>query len=207
MPKAPAHADGRDHGESHRARRVIIWTVKLAFIHRAAGLAAEAAFFAILSLPPLIFGGVGMLGYIANSISPQVISNFQAELLDLASRILTHSAVDTIIAPTISSVLSRVRADVISIGFLIALWSGSRALDTFIDAIGIMSGHPAHRNVIRARLLSFGLYVEGTSGCDDTCAGRQKAMRRRCHHARNGSCSAGSGLHLTARCRSDRPAF
>lgn len=155
----PAHTGGRGRSAPHPVWRIITQTATLALIHRATGLAAEAAFFAILSLPPLIFAGVGMLGYVANSMNPQVISSFQAELIDLASRILTPSAVDEIIGRTISSVLSRGRADVISIGFLIAFWSGSRALNTFIDAIGIMYGHPAHRNVIRARLLSFGLYV------------------------------------------------
>jgi len=131
----------------------------VAFVHRATGLAAEAAFFAILSLPPLIFAGVGALGYVANSMNRQLISNFQTELLDLAARVIAPSTVDTIIAPTISRVLSRGRADVISIGFLLALWSGSRALNTFIDAIGIMYGQQGHRNVVRARLLSFGLYM------------------------------------------------
>lgn len=140
-------------------RRVLAATFTACFRYRVTGLAGEAAFFAILSLPPLIFAGVGTLGFVAPQIRPEVIEEFRTELLELASRILTPSAVQSVIAPTIDDVFAGGRADVISIGFLIALWSGSRALNVFIDTIGIMYGHQGHRHFLRARLLSFMLYV------------------------------------------------
>lgn len=140
-------------------RRVVAATVVACFRHRATGLAAEAAFFAILSLPPLIFAGVGMLGFIAAEIKPDVIESFRDQLLELARRVLTPQAVESVIAPTINDVLAGGRVDVISIGFVIALWSGSRSLNVFIDAIGVMYDHQGHRHVIRARLLSFLAYI------------------------------------------------
>ncbi|SDT48004.1 YihY/virulence factor BrkB family protein [Microlunatus soli] len=143
----------------HAVRRILAVTLAACFRNRVTGLAGEAAFFAILSLPPLIFAGVGTLGFVASQIRPAVIQEFRTELLELASRILTPSAVQSVIAPTIDDVLAGGRADVISVGFLIALWSGSRALNVFIDAIGIMYGHQGHRHFVRARLLSFLLYV------------------------------------------------
>ena len=51
------------------------------------------------------------------------------------------------------------RFDVISVGFVLALWSGSRALNVFVDTITIMHGLGGHRGIIRTRALSFGLYV------------------------------------------------
>ena len=45
------------------------------------------------------------------------------------------------------------------IGFLIALWSGSRALNVFVDTITIMYGLEGHRGIVRTRLLSFVLYL------------------------------------------------
>jgi membrane protein len=48
---------------------------------------------------------------------------------------------------------------VISIGFLIALWSGSRALNVFVDTITIMYGLAGRRSVVKTRALSFSLYV------------------------------------------------
>ena len=63
------------------------------------------------------------------------------------------------IEPTIDDVLSRGNAGVISIGFLIALWSGSRALNVFVDTITIMYGMAGKRGLVRTRALSFVLYL------------------------------------------------
>ena len=51
------------------------------------------------------------------------------------------------------------RFDLISIGFVLALWSGSRALNVFIDTISIMYGLGGRRGIVRTRVLSFTLYV------------------------------------------------
>ena len=53
------------------------------------------------------------------------------------------------------------RFDVISIGFVLALWSGSRALNVFVDTITIMYGLGGRRGIVRTRMLSFTLYVVG----------------------------------------------
>ena len=138
---------------------VVEWTIRTTIRYRATGLAAEAAFFAILSLPPLIFAAAGAIGFVSARVSPHVVANARIEVLELALQVLTPQAVDTVIRPTIDDVLAGGRADVISIGFLIALWSGSRALSVFISTIGIMYGHRGHRHPVVTRALSFGLYV------------------------------------------------
>ena len=51
------------------------------------------------------------------------------------------------------------RFDVISIGFVLALWSGSRALNVFVDTITIMHGLGGHRGIVKTRALSFFLYI------------------------------------------------
>ncbi len=127
--------------------------------YRVPGLAAEAAYFTILSLPPLIFGLAGAIGFVAGRFSTQTIERLREQILSLASRVLTPDAVDTVIQPTLSDVLSGGRFEVISIGFLIALWSGSRALNVFVDTITIMYGLAGKRGIVRTRALSFGLYL------------------------------------------------
>ena len=108
--------------------------------YRVTGLAAEAAFFAILSLPPLIFGLAGAIGFVAQRFDVRTIDEFRDQVLD-AGRPGPHpSAVDKVIEPTLDEVLSGGRFAVISIGFVIALWSGSRALNVFVDTITIMYG-------------------------------------------------------------------
>ena len=42
---------------------------------------------------------------------------------------------------------------------MLSLWSGSRAMNVYIDTISIMYGLGGHRSIVRTRLLSFGLYV------------------------------------------------
>ncbi len=87
------------------------------------------------------------------------IANFREQVLLLAGRALTPDAVNGVIAPTLDEVLGSGRFEVVSIGFLIALWSGSRALGVFVDAISIMYGLGGHRGIIRTRALSFLLYL------------------------------------------------
>jgi membrane protein len=142
-----------------KAWRIVVATVGSCMRHRVTGLAAEAAFFAILSVPPLIFALSGSIGYVSDQFTAAQIDDVRRAVLDLASRALTERAVNRIISPTINDVLEGGRFDVISVGFVLALWSGSRALHVFVDTITIMHGLGGHRGIIKTRALSFGLYL------------------------------------------------
>jgi membrane protein len=141
--------------------RIVVSTVGTCLRYRVTGLAAEAAFFAILSLPPLIFALAGSIGYVFSQLDHSQIDDVRTTVLDLASRGLTPETVEKIIRPTLNDVLRGGRYDVISIGFVLALWSGSRALNVFVDTITIMYGLGGHRGIVRTRALSFLLYVLG----------------------------------------------
>lgn len=139
--------------------RLVVTTFGTCMRYRVTGLAAEAAFFAILSVPPLIFALAGMIGYVSDQFTPAQVADVQQAVLDLAGRVLTDSAVNKIIEPTIADVLGGGRFDVISVGFILALWSGSRALNVFVDTITIMHGLGGHRGILKTRALSFFLYI------------------------------------------------
>lgn len=139
--------------------RIVARTVSACFRYRVTGLAAEAAFFAILSLPPLVFGLAGTIGFIAERFEVAKVDVLKDRVLDLASQALTPETVDAVIAPTLNDVLDSGRIDVISIGFVLALWSGSRALNVFIDTITIIYGLGGHRGIVKTRALSFTMYV------------------------------------------------
>jgi membrane protein len=141
--------------------RLVVSTVGTCFRNRVTGLAAEAAFFALLSFPPLVFGLAGSIGYVFNSFSENQVEQVRSSILELASRALTEPTVDSIIQPTLNDVLGPGRFDVISIGFILALWSGSRALNVFVETITIMYGLGGHRGIVKTRVLSFALYVMG----------------------------------------------
>jgi len=148
-------------GVRKAAWRVVTATVGAILRYRVTGLAAEAAFFAILSLPPLIFGLAGTIGYLAERYDVAEVSSLEARVLALASRALTDSTVESVIAPTLADLREGGRFDVVSIGFVIALWSGSRALNVIIDTITIMYGLGGRRGIVKTRALSFTLYVVG----------------------------------------------
>jgi membrane protein len=139
--------------------KLLTQTVGVCLRYRVTGLAAEGAFYAILSLPPLIFGLAGSLGYIASKwFEVETIENIKQQIAELAAQALTDDSVKNVIVPTLNSVLSGGRPDVISIGFVLALWSGSRALNVFVDTITIMYGMGGKRGIVRTRALSFSLY-------------------------------------------------
>ena len=141
------------------AWRLLRGTVGACLRYRVTGLAAEGAFFAILSLPPLVFGLAGSIGYVVGGFGSQTVEGVKAELIEVARGALTEDSIQHVIIPTLDAVLDRGRADVISIGFVLALWSGSRALNVFIDTIAIMHGLGGRRGIVKTRVLSFSLYV------------------------------------------------
>ena len=139
--------------------RLVVTTFGSCMRYRVTGLAAEAAFFAILSVPPLVFALAGMIGYVSEQFAPADVEQVRLAVIDLSARVLTEDAVNRIIVPTINDVLEGGRFDVISVGFILALWSGSRALNVFVDTITIMHGLGGHRGIVKTRALSFFLYI------------------------------------------------
>jgi membrane protein len=141
------------------AWRLVVTTVGSCLKYRVTGLAAEAAFFAVLSVPPLIFALAGAIGFVSDQFSAAQVADVRDAVVELSERALTENAVNRIITPTIDDVLQGGRLDVISLGFVLALWSGSRALHVFVDTITIMHGLGGHRGIVKTRALSFALYL------------------------------------------------
>ncbi|MFR9727610.1 YihY/virulence factor BrkB family protein [Saccharopolyspora sp. MS10] len=127
--------------------------------HRLTGLAGEAAFFTLISMPPVLLGLVGTLGYLADVLGEGTIAAVREALVGGASAVLSQQAIDGLLQPVLDEVLSSGRAGVISIGFVLALWSGSAALNVFIDTISVVYGLGGQRGVVWQRLMSVLLYT------------------------------------------------
>ncbi|UQI47206.1 YihY/virulence factor BrkB family protein [Streptomyces sp. HU2014] len=169
--QAANEPSGRRTGRLHRARvlyrnvskRRMAWlllkdTVNSCIEYRVTGLAAEAAFFTLLSLPPLLLGLLGLLGYWDAWTGTNTIGSIQANILKASATVLSDKGVNEIAKPLLRDV-TKGRPDVISVGFAIALWSGSRAVNVFVDTITIMYGLEGKRGIVRTRLLAFLLYI------------------------------------------------
>ncbi|MGY6021183.1 YihY/virulence factor BrkB family protein [Streptomyces spinosirectus] len=159
-------------GRLHRARalyrnvskRRTAWlllkdTVNSCMEYRILGLAAEAAFFTLLSVPPLLLSMIGLLGYVDDWTGADTIASLENNLLEASRTVLSDKGVSEIAQPILHDVMKGGRPDVISIGFLFALWSGSRAVNVFIDTITVMYGLDGVRGIVKTRLLSFALFI------------------------------------------------
>lgn len=139
--------------------RVAAETVTISMRYRVTGLAAEAAFFALLSVPPLVLALIAGVGFLGRQLGTDVIATVTEAIETWASRFLTENTVDEVIMPTVSDTLVGGRADLLSIGFLLSLWAGSRALHVFMDTIVIMYGQMGYRGIVHSRALSLSLYL------------------------------------------------
>ncbi|WP_084653626.1 YihY/virulence factor BrkB family protein [Nocardioides insulae] len=154
-----ALAGGRAAATTDLLWRLVVATVSSCLRYRVTGLAAEGAFFAVLSVPPLIFALAGAVGFLTEQFDVAQVEEMRQGIVEASGAFLTQSAVDRVIEPTVNSVLRGGRFDVMSVGFVLALWSGSRALNVFVDTITIMHGLGGRRGILRTRALSFVLYV------------------------------------------------
>ncbi len=139
--------------------RLTAGTFRICMRYRVTGLAAEAGFFTLLSMPPLVLGLVASIGFVGQRLGQDVLADLQDRIRQLAETFLTPDAVSTVILPTFEDVLDGGRGEIVSIGFLLSLWSGSRALNVYIDTCSIMYGLGGHRGIVRTRALSFSMYV------------------------------------------------
>ncbi|WP_460932882.1 YihY/virulence factor BrkB family protein [Phycicoccus ginsengisoli] len=138
--------------------RLTVETVRVCMKYRVTGLASEAGFFMLLSLPPLLIGLIGGVGYIGDWLGQDIVQKVILGIQDFSRQFLVASVVNDTILPTVRDVLKNGRGDLISIGFLLSIWSGSRALNVFVDTISIMYGQSGVRGIVRTRVLSLTLY-------------------------------------------------
>ncbi|HMY09141.1 MAG TPA: YihY/virulence factor BrkB family protein, partial [Marmoricola sp.] len=74
--------------------RLVVSTTATCMRYRVTGLAAEAAFFAVLSLPPLIFALAGSIGFVFQQFNEAELSGLRGTVLDMAGQVLTPAAVN-----------------------------------------------------------------------------------------------------------------
>lgn len=134
-------------------------TVEQAWSDRVLGLAAEAGFWTLLSLTPLLLVLVAAIGYLTPLFGPDVMTGVQERALTAAGHILTPTTVDEIVEPLLTDVLRHGRAEIASIGFALTLWTGSAAMNTYVNTITIAYGMRDLRSAVRARALAFALYL------------------------------------------------
>lgn len=121
--------------------------------------AAQAGFWSVLSLPPLLLGLLGSLSYIAPLFGPDTLGAIQNQLIGASGRFFSKNVVAEIIEPTVHDIVANARGEVVSLGFVISLWAGSSAISAFVDSVVEAHGQTPLRHPVRQRFFALGLYV------------------------------------------------
>ncbi|MDY6999533.1 MAG: YihY/virulence factor BrkB family protein [Actinomycetota bacterium] len=129
---------------------------------RVPGLAAEAALFTLISLPALLLALVGSLGFVAAALGPQGNTELHELVLGIPESFLsepTYAAYER----AVETVLAQTRGGVVSISLALSVWTGSRALNRYLETITIAYGVPP-RPGWRRRLVALGMTVAAMVG-------------------------------------------
>jgi membrane protein len=156
--------NGRSNGFWRKLATIVVRTAKDSKEDRVLGLSAEVAFFALLSLPPAMLAILGGLGYVAGAFGPDVVEPVRDRVLDVAGTFLTRQTVQDVLAPLVDDLLSEGRADIISIGVIVTLWSASRATNVLLEAVRVAYDIKERRPLLKRRLLALGLTLGGMLG-------------------------------------------
>lgn len=140
-------------------RQVVTRTVAGAWDDDIFSESASSAFWQTLSLPPLLLGLFGALGWVGGAFGPDTVTAVQQWIIGITGGVFSRNAVEQIIAPTVSQILTTARGEIVSLGFVISLWSGSSAMASFVDAITRAHDQYQQRNLVWQRVLALLLYV------------------------------------------------
>jgi len=150
------------HDERRRPRgplRVIVRTVTKAWTDGIFGLSAQGAFWQTLSLPPLLLGLLGGVGYVADWFGPETVQQVEDKILSFCRRVFDPAVVEQIIAPTVRDILNEGRGELVTTGFIISLWAGSSAMASFVDAITHAYNQRDVRHTVWQRIFALLLYL------------------------------------------------
>lgn len=136
---------------------VILFTQRRAF-----GFSAEAAFWGTFTLPWLFLGGVSAVSNVAAAAGENIDDDIEQVVLDTTSQVLTPEAVDSYIKPLLDEVVTG-STGLTVLGFIAALWSGSRVFATFVEGSTVINGSPK-RNYLETRGLALTIYLLGLIG-------------------------------------------
>lgn len=143
------------------ALRLISRTVAKAWGGSIFSEAAEAAFWQTLSLPPLLLGLLGSVGYMGDWFGAPFVATLHDRIIAFCDRVFTGNVVGQIIEPTVNDILTKGKGEVVSVGFVLSLWAGSSAMSSFVDAITVAHDQYGVRNDVWQRIFALLLYLAG----------------------------------------------
>ncbi|GAA2800433.1 YihY/virulence factor BrkB family protein [Saccharopolyspora taberi] len=138
----------------------LVWrTVSKAWWDNIFSESAAAAFWQTLSMPPLLLGLLGSIGFVGDWFGPEVVDAVHSKILGFSRTVFSANVVDQIIGPTVSDILTKGRTEIVSVGFLLSLWAGSSALASLVDSITLAYNQYMVRHSVWQRTFALLLYL------------------------------------------------
>lgn len=125
---------------------------------RVFGLAGEAAFWGVFTLPWVALGTMSAIATIGQWFGGDLTTQLRETILRTSQRVLTEDTVQQL-TPLVDSVLAGSTGLTI-VGFVVALWSGSRVFVTFVQGSQVLNGRPPE-SWVQTRALALLIYALG----------------------------------------------
>lgn len=122
---------------------------------RVTGLAAEVAFFSLISLFPTLIAMTAALGSLEAIVGNDVAGRVEASILDFLDSILTDQADSTVAA--VRELFDSKSAGLVTLGLVFALWSASRGFVAVVNALDVAYDIEDRRGYVRLRLVGLAL--------------------------------------------------
>jgi membrane protein len=123
----------------------------------AGGLAAEVAFFALLSVFPGLLAVVAAVGWLDGLFGGDLVTRAEERILEVLQTFLTDRADGTVEA--VEQLFSEGSGGVFTVGVIAALWSASRGTAAILRAVAAIYDTRDERSWLRRRLLALALAV------------------------------------------------
>lgn len=155
IPERVAQMRGVRRVACSRPGRFVDAGVALSLRGRIAGLAAELAFWAVLSLVPMALVLASLLSGLEPLIGADGVSRAQNQAISAVNRVFPDGGQS--VSETVDDLFSRPRAGLLSVALVLTAWSSGRVFAAIANAFGAIMGGRDRRPWVLRRILGVGL--------------------------------------------------
>lgn len=124
---------------------------------RVGGLAAEMAFWALLSMLPMLVTIAALLGYAARIVGDDRLRSGQDALIRAGSVVFSSDLTREVVRPFVTGLLQDGRGGVAITGLVVALYLASRVFTATIRALDLAYRAEERRGLLQQRLIALAL--------------------------------------------------
>jgi len=139
------------------AVRLTIGTIDGAVSDRLPGLAAEVAFWVLLSLPALLLSAIAVTGFVIGRQDDLWEQRFVERIVEVSRLAFTERTIDGVIRPLVDQLLAGSGIGLASFAFLTTVWVASRAVKVVLQTLSLVYDDIEPRKGWQDRLLGFAI--------------------------------------------------